>query len=720
MAGYEPLAVPGNAWQSEDLATTRSRPFLTRNIRKFLNQSTEPTHRNGQVWHPPTESMINSLATGGEPTLRIMLKSIVPRTAPRTASQYGEDHITKKRKMSPDLKLSCQVEVSIYQNQKKGPESGDVSTPSKLLTRTGSQVWSACHDAQLLGRANRTSRTTIDVHTKEFRIPSRRLGVLNFDDSGSWKETLADSYDVHIRLRLRRSGDEPPILKWIGYCDDTGNDGDNIERPIELVARWSGLPECPSDLPLPIWRIFRGRKSETLGGFEVDFGWKLQPPLSPLEWNNKFWRGKISLPRTSQTNPDPQPVVHWTVGDSQKTQEGGFLCILCGMAQFTTFKELHHHVLTSHSVNNETTWARKNTRKGAATYEITVKDPQRGVVKGRITKAKVPKFGDTRQSGWLRPTMHFDLSKFLAGNDSWLRNGSRAPQSVKDCRVRTDWTSIRWKEQLLATLPEVLKRTLVVPRPLSKDVHLFSSRTGRLLEPGDLVDNSDDEDERLFETARLRHNVLQLPNYSFVEKQFMLFWNERMFNEPVLADVYMGDWLYRLIVSKPVELRDAAMLAEFIKKIKELREDRIINKTVYKWCLRHLPSLPKTTKGQKDAPAARFNGDVTMGANGHYSSHSSAMSRSNPTTSTNQLSATTSSTSIAIGMADSSTSSIGSKPSARKYGWCSCGKPGKIGGMVYCANEVCVLRYAYSYIAENPDYTVGLRLPRLPSKLCWP
>jgi hypothetical protein len=212
-----------------------------------------------------------------------------------------------------------------------------------------------------------------------------------------------------------------------------------------------------------------------------------------------------------------------------------------------------------------------------------------------LTSVKSRLSETSRTVQFTKPSTVFELDKFLDGDDSWIKSrlgpqhnavpehmldgaqesslssssrGSRfsSPNTSNDTDDMFDGTDNFKKPFALRMRSE---KRLYVPKT-SKP--LYDTITKRILEPGEEYPNSDEEKEESWLMLKLRDAVNDYTDLTDEEKNYINRWNPFVMGEQLTSDKYLGDTLYRFVMTnKDWLVRKQSRLSEFARHSQTLK-----------------------------------------------------------------------------------------------------------------------------------------------------
>jgi hypothetical protein len=613
----------------------RTRPFLLRNLAlilsyheinqfdgatqasRFLEQHLDG-HPDRNSWTMPTPAEVREAAKKNNQILRINLKGIQRshvRTARSARAQQTEDREPGRygtRKKYKIIDVPCTVEVNIW--------AGSMSEKSMYRERRA---------ARLLGHKADDDDIHFETELVEgpFSISESNLEQL-LENNAKYAVGIAGKFHIAIRLHFKNVEDSSQAISWIDSRPAPTGNGDWTL----LEARWDRLPKCPADgEPLLLRRtdevkLHSANREKDVGWRDtqsyllVDMAWRNENADSPLAWCNKIRRRArldplptppISEAVSAQATPQKHVKLQWIFKD-RKVETKGYRCGVCRRRNFTALDRLRFHVLTTHTNNDEVYYIENEDAKN-----IKIKVGYEQKIVGKNSKepsTKPPKPGSKEEHIWITPNEKFDLTSFVKGKSRWQDKGYRIKRGRKGPLAPTSPlihpTTIESRDlREIEPIPDLPKKRYKVPRlraPDGRKLQIFSTLSRALVDPGDLLSESDDDPDTGYVEAK-REVIFQTMSSTITEKQktFMRVYDEHIVKENITADRYLADAIYRWVKTPGAEalLRDHEIQKEFEKKLKELREDSLIDKTVYQWCLqrsRKLANVPEDRAPSED------------------------------------------------------------------------------------------------------------------------
>jgi len=201
----------------------------------------------------------------------------------------------------------------------------------------------------------------------------------------------------------------------------------------------------------------------------------------------------------------------------------------------------------------------------------------------------------SRTVQFTKPSTVFELDKYLDGDESWLKSrlgpqhnvlpphvlegaqesslsssshGSRfsSPNTSNDTDDMLDGLDGFKKPFALRVRSE---KRLYVPKT---DKPLFDAISKRILEPGEEYANSDDEKEESWLMLKHRDAVNDYTDLTDDEKSYINRWNPFIMGEQLTSDKYLGETLYRFVVTnKDWLVRKQSRLTEFARHSQTLK-----------------------------------------------------------------------------------------------------------------------------------------------------
>lgn len=621
--------------KSRSVDKGRTRPFLLRNIAlvldyheinqfdgekqasKFLEQQLDG-RLDRQSWTMPNPAEVREAVKKNNQILRINIKGIQrshARSARSARAQQSEDREPGRygtRKKYKIIDVPCTVEVNVW--------AGPMSERSIYRERRA---------ARLLGHRGDDDDIHFETELVEgpFSISESNLEHL-LENNAKYALGIAGKFHIAIRLHFKNVEDSSEAISWIDSRPAPAGNGDWTL----LEARWDRLPKCPADgEPLLLRRtdevkLHNAIREKEVGWRDtqsyllVDMAWRNENAESPLAWCNKIRRRArldplptppISETVSAQAPPQKHVKLEWIFKD-RKVETKGFRCGVCRRRNFTALDRLRFHVLTTHTTNDELYYIENEDTKN---IKIKVGYEQKIIGKNSKELSMMPpKPGSKEEHIWITPNEKFDVTAFVKGKNRWHDKGYRVKRGRKGPLAPTSPlihpTTIESRDlREIEPIPDLPKKRYKVPRlraPNGRKLQVFTTLSRALVDPGDLLSESDDDPDTGYVDVK-REVIFQTMSSMITEKQktFMRAYDTHILKEGIIADRYLADAIYRWVKTPRAEalLRDQDIQKEFEKKLNELRDDSLIDKTVYQWCLqrsRRLANVPEEPPADED------------------------------------------------------------------------------------------------------------------------
>ncbi|KAF2097421.1 hypothetical protein NA57DRAFT_77679 [Rhizodiscina lignyota] len=593
----------GNVLLALDIDRFRQPTFLRRNLAQALeyheserrgefSRVQEEMAANAQsadCWKPPSKKVLQKLWQKKRPVLRIDVKALRP-----TKRGAAED-VGQARKRSK-VEIDCTVEVLIWPQDRTNGSSCRVNKPATLQARHSTE----------------STSPEFEIYMDEpIEIDSSQLGTPIGSDM-NWKRSLGTRYDLHVWINFQSPKDVSTVLQLLGKQQTTGS----FLKKTRLLVKWTHLPECPSNNQLLPVSISKGEDREKLSyGMQVHMAWKGRKD-SILKTHNLALRAREggptsrSLPMNTRITTNGHDETHEQIavnGEGGKALAAkatlgfffpthkacvalhGFVCPFCVRKKFTSCELLHLHLNTLHEQYNFKSL--KGDKEGYAEMKLDY------VFEAALSKSFTedrPLYTYNRADyaiKWIAPQRPFDIQKWLAGEDDWIKGASVA--DLQNAQSRSTRTAILPSSMQVKPSGEVLdlptrvKKTCMVPQ-VPPSVKLFRLSSKRPLEEGEELSESDDDIEFGWINAK-RNLARQNTGLSETAKQFAQMMDDYLEDtESVSGDVYMGDTLIRFVRTKGSALQIQGLRKEFEIKLRELVARRVVGEEILRQCISFL------------------------------------------------------------------------------------------------------------------------------------
>jgi len=473
------------------------------------------------------------------------------------------------------------VEVVVYELNKDKPPGSKQRVDAEPVLKEVRE------DGKLQGRRYDDGYFHFEIELiKPFSINMGQLGVPQEGRHAHMDMGLASAYEIVIKIRVLGKDNIEDVLAHIHGAEVP------VSGPMEpIIARWTSLPRCPSGR-IKTFQMVRGRKVVTDYGLKIDMSWGKENGLnlveSPLSLYNseKRRQARASL-LTPTSTPSPSIGATRQVGleymfSDRSVNVQGYRCILCTTTrEFPSLPRLQQHLQTWHSNHNEVFEVTEED-------EYTVKVVMETEARGRGSRQRKPLirpelWSPGQEEIWLAPLKPFYLDN--ADGHSWEHSGTldRMSTSTVD-HVKPK----ALKDIVLELGPRQKQKFIVPPNPpdnANGPRRYFSSKSKRVLEPGELLSESDDEVSADWMEHVRNDKIDALDHLTPEMKTFYKSINTHLEKERVAADMFLSDaivrWVHRSR-SRELLANDAirAIFEDWLKSTEEY-----ISEEVMEYCL---------------------------------------------------------------------------------------------------------------------------------------
>ncbi|OCK78116.1 hypothetical protein K432DRAFT_406745 [Lepidopterella palustris CBS 459.81] len=514
--------------------------------------------------------MLHKISKKQSGALKVVVKSLKPLD--ETLDQSGSSASPSKKK-GILLKTRCHVTLNIWD-----PDGGEIP-------------YSNTHDANLTVLRNQNGQKVYDLNVEPFRVEIPKLHVM-VERGSRWKRTIAPKYETRINIGFDDDRDMADLMSHIQPKRTFLHNNHSSLRP-HLVATWPDLPKCPPNgHVIQMTRTVDNKTKKLPFGIEVDIGWMKSKDKTMLTAYNRTLK-------STRANQLPSPVSEPRVLDQilkvvfvfvdfnggirieKSLRVDGALCAMCHQKDYHTLEELHFHLKTSHDM---------------FTFELKKKEKEMGdsiVIEGRFECELSDRYEDHRAShnvpdahdiNWIAPAAPFNISKYLDGNDEWVASGSY--EKRRSAPPKTTIATIPIVKPKtpgeIVLMPVARRKRHKVPRA-PEGIAFFRTLSKRPLKQDEYVSESDDDVDMSWLKLR-RKGSTNNPDTPGPAKAFMIKFDDYIQDERLSDDVHVGDAIVRFALQNVEWLRRPSVTPEFIKKVTELRSDKIITEEVFERC----------------------------------------------------------------------------------------------------------------------------------------
>ena len=741
--------------KSKLLDADRQPIFLQRNINSVLNfhciKSKEAANKSASSvldhlfsrpigrtsWKMPSLEQIREAGKKADEVVRIDLKRIQRRGAARGKEDGHGRGGYGFRKKCKIIDVPCTAEIIVS-------TSKDTDT-----------MYRERRAARLLGHKNSDSDIHFDIELVEgpFLVRVKNLQHLTQRNNKHFYSVPA-KFNVAIRLHFKNVEDSSEAISWIDGRTVSANSGNGDWTVLE--AQWDKLPECPPENHRLMLRktdevklnnAANGKNVQwvdTRSTLAVNISWRNENTDSPLGWCNKVAkRARFdplptppeSIPGSISQSPPRAVRIEWVWKD-RKVETQGYRCGVCRRQKFESLDRLRHHLETNHSTNHETYEIESNSR----TIKIRIGfEDTNGSKKTKVPSLKPPKPGSMKEELWLEPPEPLDLKRWVRGEKKWTDKGYGVKKGRKSklgivkkhhggprANPYTHYIPLRRDPREIATQLEEPKKRLYkvpmlqcqehltlrkaktkfvqVPRLKSKKgkkLRVFSTASGKIaaVNAGEELPESDTDADHAYVDAKrsalFEQIITNNPGISETQKAFMISFNEIIDKERISNKVFLSDAIFRFVKTDPDLLKDGAMQGEFEKKLNQLLQDEMIDKTMHDYCVKKSKKLVTGPKAGNRPLSNKCEGIGTSKMKEYTPEAECKIPNQNDNS---DPAKTTMGEPVQVG-----SKILEQKALEREPGKCICGKVVTImKSAIICANEVNTFLSRFSLKAEKP------------------
>ena len=656
--------------KSKLLDADRQPAFLQRNITSVLNFHAARLKEAGSrsapppsdslisrplkrtFWKMPSLEQIHEAGKKADQAVRIDLKGIRRRNAARSKSDNdrGGYGFRKKCKI---IDVPCTAEIIIS-------TSKDAET-----------MYRERRAARLLGHKNSDSDIHFDIELVEgpFVIRAKDLQHLVQRNNKHFYSIPVKSC-LAIRLHFKNVEDSSEAISWIDGRAVSAKSGNSDWTVLE--AQWDKLPECPPENHHLMLRETdevklnnaanskRVQWVDTRSALAVDISWRNENVDSRLGWYNKVAkRARFdplptppeSIPGSIPQSP-PRPVLIEWMWKDRKVKTQGYRCEVCSRQKFKSLDRLRHHLETNHTINQETYEIESNSR--IIKIRVGFEDTD-GSKRIRGPSLKLPKPGSKKEELWIEPSEPLDVKRWVKGDKRWTDKGYGVKKGRKSklgivkkhhggpqASPYTHYMPLHRELRDISTKREETKKQLYkvptlqhqeylmlrkgntkfvqVPRlknQKGKKLQVFTTASGQIaaVKPDEeLVESDDDANHAYTDTKRLAlfdQVVMNNPKISERQKTLMRAFNDVIGKERISNKIFLSDAIFRFVKTDPDLLKDGTMQEEFEKKLNQLFQDEMIDKTVHDYCVKKSKMLIVGSEATNNSISSKDQGTST-------------------------------------------------------------------------------------------------------------
>ncbi|KAI5266223.1 hypothetical protein E4T47_08300 [Aureobasidium subglaciale] len=539
----------------------------------------------------------------------------------------------------PDnIKIKCNVCCTLAFNDDAGANSGRA-----LYTKS--------HLASLTGVRDDKGDLTFAIDMEPFIVDGNQLlttQLTNHDANGGrrWKKERLKDASLGIGITCFNSEDAFELLSVVDTDILSGQAV--FPEQAELRAAWKKLPACPES-PLPLRRYYHESEARPKLGaskrleylFDVDISWSAKAKLSgtPLAMCNNITQTIKSknLPQLRSTAQKPT-ICHITyvfdggVMGTRSIARTRLSCVFCpDRLPHATFDRLHFHYLSHHD---------------HFTFQVHTPPATNSswIIRTVRVELSLPKYerasdnvSDQREITWIKPDVPFDLQQYLSegGFNTWASGKPSAPKifakTIKPSLIRKGIARAKGSPangqpptSRPLKPPEEVKdipprRRLMYTVPDLEEVTLFRAESKRIIEPGEVLSESDAEPDDSW--LWIRHRKEEFPQLTGAARDFVTLFDDHLVEEPTInGGVQLCESIVRFVRKHALLLGQPRMLQEFETKLNQLKRRKLIRQNYIDYCFALIANkgqpLPKQAEKAK-ADSASVIGEGSKPAASH-------------------------------------------------------------------------------------------------------
>lgn len=524
------------------------------------------TRRSTAFEVPEQEVLHAAVQQSGPPRLRVM-----PIALERMDVNYMSDEESQAQNPAwlpaPDsISLSCTVGCMAYASDGLDVKYQQ-SQSGKLISKRG-------QNGQMKFLFKTDEPFLIDV--EKFFVSKRT--TRSAADGSRWSNKEFAANAIKVTIVFNHLEDAALFESEL----DVKTDKSPLES-LELRAIWVDLPECPPENH----QIQIYTKRNGVGGIlrkwgaRIDIAWpkptdtalqivhKASDQLSKIE--------QTGAPMSRQTRSTEKNscycITYEITGtglQSRKLIKDNLKCIFCDSKRpYPSFASLQFHYTTYHEELAFTVLDGPPASSKVIEKVVNIDRAERQ--RERASNHML----DFQEMDWVRPNQPFDLERYLNGDLTWIKHGAKAWKRVRPQRekssepVSAKATPVTESDtsEYPHELPKRQKVAFRVPR--IHNVTCFRTSSKRLVEAGELLEESDDDIDTSY--VKLRHVNRQTKLPSGVAKDFILLYNSHVSREGPYANKHLPHMLLRFSREHSDVLRLDNMLPAYEQKLNELR-----------------------------------------------------------------------------------------------------------------------------------------------------
>ncbi|KAI5210432.1 hypothetical protein E4T39_00009 [Aureobasidium subglaciale] len=501
-----------------------------------------------------------------------------------------------------NIKIKCNLCCTLALNDAGGINSGRaLYTESRL--------------ANLIGVRDDKGDLTFAIDMEPFIVDGNQLLTTqltnhNANSGRRWKKEGLKDAALGIGITCFNSEDAFELLSAI----DTDISSGQAVSPeqAELRTAWKRLPACP-DSPLPLRRYYHESEARPNPGvskkleylFDVDISWSPKAELSgtPLAMCNNITQTIKSKKRPQFPSTAQRPTIcHITyvfdggVMGSRSIARTRLSCVFCpDRLPHTTFDRLHFHYLSHHDHFTFQVHAPPATNSSwiIRTVHVELSPPKYERASDNVS--------DQREITWIKPEVPFDLQQYLSegGFNAW----AVGKQSASKIFVKTIKPSLIRKGVARAKgspangqppisrppkPPEEVKdipprKRLKYSVPDIEGVTLFRAESKRIIEPGEVLSESDAEPDDSW--LWIRHRKEDFSQLTGAAREFVTLFDDHLVDEPTIhGRVQLCEVVVRFVKKYALRLGQPHMLQELETKFNQLKRRKLIRQNYIDYC----------------------------------------------------------------------------------------------------------------------------------------
>ncbi|KAF2213169.1 hypothetical protein CERZMDRAFT_84057 [Cercospora zeae-maydis SCOH1-5] len=646
------------------------RRFLRRNLTRIFDShdalhpgNVDASERADGVrgrarWEPPPDAMMVKSIEASTP--RLTLDSFLLR--PHGSQFLSRDSVNQRPVQHDDdgpewlphpdnAPIPCQVSVYIH---------------CKQLAQT--KVYHETRNAQIFRCGGPDGRPVFDVRLQRpFLIEADQLKVnkerVRDGARSYWERKLTDRYTLEIAVSCSNSHDAAGLLAEIQGAK-ASDYADTMLKEMAFRAVWGdpntntittdpGLPTLPPrDSLLRLTRAHGHRSSSLKYGLQPNMSWNPDTNESIITTYNR----QLRRLRNARQMPTPSPSEDADPFSRSKFdrssvryqfRKGDYIhrsvhmtelrCIFCpNDREQSSIERLYGHYATHHEhftiqiedddedPNVRIMWMQLNEEPREPCKESSHFSWQ---ATGKVFDAQDYLYRHARgeKTGW-EPEEHDARQKTLQAQQRPIQGRGRRARPLVHAPAVLELPHKKRKDlppDQVEDLPVCPRRRHAVPRV--QGVNFYRTTSKQVLEPGNLVSDSEEEPDESWRFQRLRHELRQSgrDDIPYELHEMMI---KHLRDERPQSDILIRDAMVRFTRNHRHQLKESKMQSAFREQLERLSRTRVISNDDFNYCL----NLLSEAASVEDMEMGGMNNDRPASTNPTRWGRSSGLSQSHP------------------------------------------------------------------------------------------